>query len=71
MTSKDLGAFVPRPDGLAAQLEHYAQADVHSRVARESQALRLPEMTASFAHYLEAVARHGYPAEPQRLPGLH
>lgn len=71
VTSKDLGAFVPRPDGLGAQLTHYAQPAVQERVARESQALRLPEMTESFAHYLGSVALNGFPDAPLRLPGLH
>ncbi len=71
VTAKDLGAYVPRPGGLAAQLVHYAQPAVHERVARESEALRLPEMTSAFAHYLRDAALLGFPRTPLRLPGLH
>lgn len=71
VTAKDLGAYVPRAEGLAAQLEHYAQPEVHERVARESEALRLPEMTTAFADYLSGVAWHGFPDTPIKLPGLH
>lgn len=70
VTAKDLGAYVPRPTGLAAQLEHFAQQGVHERVARESRSLRLPEMTHDFAVYLGTLAQDGFPDEPVRLPGL-
>ena len=71
VAAKDLGAHVPNPKDLAALLEHFAHPQVRERVARESGALRLPEMTAAFAAYLSEVARSSFPNTPLRLPGLH
>lgn len=71
VVAKDLGAYVPKPSGLGAALEHFIQPAVRDRVVAESRALKLADMTDAFAAYLADAARYGFPAQPVRLAGLH
>lgn len=70
LAQKQLGAYVPNPTQLSEKLYEFTEVSTRQRVADTTETLGIEGMTHDLSSYLAEAARHGFPKNPLRLPGL-
>jgi 1,2-diacylglycerol 3-beta-galactosyltransferase len=70
LTQKQLGAYVPETTQLSEKLCEFAEVATRQQVADTTETLGIEGMTYDLSSYLAEAARHGFPENPLRLPGL-